>query len=394
MKMCVEFPPGVRPRGHSIQIDFRYEGVRCRETLKLSPFQKQHVEFASNKLAAIKYEIATGTFNYAEHFPGSRRAAHFGHTVLNNITVGELVDWYYEQIKGRLTKSTRKSYENYIKNHIKPGIGNIMARKLKASQVKQWLINALSKPKSKNSWLALLKPAFRAALGDELIDRNPMEAVDSLKVRKKEPTPYSIDEVDLILDGFSSPEARGFYEIGFWTGLSPSERLGLQWDNVDFEKHCVYIRQAVVANELRDTKNEFRTRQVDLLPPAEKAFKALQQLHPNAEWVFINPKTGDLWRAETIRKRWVAALKTAGLPPGRSYVTRHTYASILLSIGVPLSWIKQQMGHTNYRMLEEVYGRWVEVPPEQRERVLNWFRQMAQNGHIPVAIKAFIKSIQ
>ncbi|WXG54479.1 MAG: DUF3596 domain-containing protein [Candidatus Sedimenticola sp. (ex Thyasira tokunagai)] len=176
MKMCVEFPPGVRPRGHSIQIDFRYEGVRCRETLKLSPFQKQHVEFASNKLAAIKYEIATGTFNYAEHFPGSRRAAHFGHTVLNNITVGELVDWYYEQIKGRLTKSTRKSYENYIKNHIKPGIGNIMARKLKASQVKQWLINALSKPKSKNSWLALLKPAFRAALGDELIDRNPMEA--------------------------------------------------------------------------------------------------------------------------------------------------------------------------------------------------------------------------
>ncbi|MEJ1297810.1 MAG: DUF3596 domain-containing protein [Candidatus Sedimenticola sp. (ex Thyasira tokunagai)] len=392
--MCVEFPPGVRPRGHSIQIDFRYEGVRCRETLKLSPFQKQHVEFASNKLAAIKYEIATGTFNYAEHFPGSRRAAHFGHTVLNNITVGELVDWYYEQIKGRLTKSTRKSYENYIKNHIKPGIGNIMARKLKASQVKQWLINALSKPKSKNSWLALLKPAFRAALGDELIDRNPMEAVDSLKVRKKEPTPYSIDEVDLILDGFSSPEARGFYEIGFWTGLSPSERLGLQWDNVDFEKHCVYIRQAVVANELRDTKNEFRTRQVDLLPPAEKAFKALQQLHPNAEWVFINPKTGDLWRAETIRKRWVAALKTAGLPPGRSYVTRHTYASILLSIGVPLSWIKQQMGHTNYRMLEEVYGRWVEVPPEQRERVLNWFRQMAQNGHIPVAIKAFIKSIQ
>ncbi|MEJ1422128.1 MAG: site-specific integrase, partial [Candidatus Sedimenticola sp. (ex Thyasira tokunagai)] len=218
--------------------------------------------------------------------------------------------------------------------------------------------------------------------------------VDSLKVRKKEPTPYSIDEVDLILDGFSSPEARGFYEIGFWTGLSPSERLGLQWDNVDFEKHCVYIRQAVVANELRDTKNEFRTRQVDLLPPAEKAFKALQQLHPNAEWVFINPKTGDLWRAETIRKRWVAALKTAGLPPGRSYVTRHTYASILLSIGVPLSWIKQQMGHTNYRMLEEVYGRWVEVPPEQRERVLNWFRQMAQNGHIPVAIKAFIKSIQ
>jgi integrase len=157
------------------------------------------------------------------------------------------------------------------------------------------------------------------------------EAVDSLKVRKREP-PYSIDEIDLILDSFSSEEARGFYEIVFWAGLSPSERLGLQWPSVDFEKHCVYIRQAVVANELVDTKNDFQTRQVDLLPPAEKAFKALQQFHPNAEWVFINPKTGDLWRAETIRKRWGAALKTAGLSPGRSYVTRHTYASMPLCI--------------------------------------------------------------
>lgn len=390
----IEFPPGIRPRGDSIQLDFRFENVRCRETLKLKPWRKKHVEFAANKLASIKYEIAVGTFNYAHHFPNSKRAALFGHTLVNNITVGELVDWYYEQIEGRLTKSTRKSYKNYIKNHIKPGIGHILARRLKASQVKHWLTNDPAQPKSKNSWLALLKPTFRAALGDELIDRNPLEAVDSLKVRKSEPNPYSIDEIDHILESFEDEEAQRFYEVGFWTGLSPSERLGLQWNNVDYEKHCVYIRQAVVANELGDTKNEFRTRQVDLLPPAEKAFKALQQLHPNAEWVFINPKTGDLWRAETIRKRWAAALKTAGLPPGRSYVTRHTYASILLSIGVPLSWIKQQMGHTNYRMLEEVYGRWVEVPPEQRERVLNWFRQMAQNGHIPATIKPFIESIQ
>ncbi|MES9905742.1 MAG: hypothetical protein ABW168_24110 [Sedimenticola sp.] len=69
---------------------------------------------------------------------------------------------------------------------------------------------------------------------------------------------------------------------------------------------------------------------------------------------------------------------------------RRTYASLLLSIGVPLSWIKQQMVHSNYRMLEEVYARWIEVSDEQRDKILSWFREIAQNGHTPAAIKPFI----
>ncbi|MES9822781.1 MAG: DUF3596 domain-containing protein, partial [Candidatus Thiodiazotropha sp.] len=181
MASDIQFPPGIRPRGGSIQLDFRFEGVRCRETLKLRPSRKQHVEFAANKLAAIKYEIAVGTFNYAHHFPNSKKAALFGHTVVNNITVGELVRWYFKQVEGRLRKRTVKAYRGYIDKHIVPGIGHIIARKLKASQVREWLTSNPAKPRAKNNWLAVLKPAFKAALGDDLIERNPMEAVDSFK---------------------------------------------------------------------------------------------------------------------------------------------------------------------------------------------------------------------
>ncbi len=390
----IQFPPGLRPRGDSIQLDFRFEGIRCRETLKLSPWRKQHVELAANKLAAIKYDIAVGKFNYAEYFPNSKRAALFGHTVVNNITVGELVEWYFKQNKGRYRATTAKNYRGYIDNHIVPGIGHILARRLKASQVKDWLINNPAKPKAKNNWLCMLRPAFRAALGDELIERNPIDAIDNFPAEKKEPNPYSIDEVDLILDSFATEEARFFYEVGFWSGLSPSERLGLKWDDIDFEKHCIYVRRAVVKNKVVETKNKFRWRQVDMLPPTENALKRLQQLGGQATWIFSNPKTKTYWNEKTIGKKWTAALKKAGLPHERSYVTRHTYASILLSIGVPLSYIKQQMGHSNYRMLEERYARWIEIPDEQRERILNWFRQMAQNGHIPATIKPFIESIQ
>lgn len=387
--------PGIRRRGNSMQLDFYFEGIRCREALRLDPNIPRNVKLAEKMLAAISFEIALGTFNYSKHFPNSKKAAEFGHSIVpNNLTVAEVVEWHLGQVEGRLREKTMKGYRGYLKNHIRPGIGKILARKLKPSQVNEWLTKNPNQAKAKNKWLALLKPAFAAALANELIERDPVAAVKTLPVPKKEPNPYDIEQVDLILNSFTDENACCFYTVGFWTGLSPSERLGLKWENVELVNHCIYIREARVDNTDGETKNHFRRRRVDLLPPAESAIRKLRKLHPNSTWVFNDPRTGTVWKDHAVRKHWTNALKTAHLPRERSYVTRHTYASILLSIGVPLSWIKQQMGHSNYRMLEEVYARWIEIAPEQRKRILGWFLKMSEDGHIPEALVPYIRTIQ
>ena len=66
--------PGVRVRtAQSIEIDFYYRGVRCRERLKLAP-NTANRRYASRLKAEIESRIARAEFNYAEFFPDSPRA--------------------------------------------------------------------------------------------------------------------------------------------------------------------------------------------------------------------------------------------------------------------------------------------------------------------------------
>lgn len=68
---------GVRPASNStIEIDFYYHGVRCKERLKLKP-TPANLKRAERHRAAVLDAIERGTLDYAVTFPGSPRAALF-----------------------------------------------------------------------------------------------------------------------------------------------------------------------------------------------------------------------------------------------------------------------------------------------------------------------------
>lgn len=79
---------GVELHGNKIQICFSYKGRRCRETLDV-PITKVNVKFAANKLAAIKHEIALGSFGHAKHFPNSKALARLGVRTTTRMTLAE-----------------------------------------------------------------------------------------------------------------------------------------------------------------------------------------------------------------------------------------------------------------------------------------------------------------
>lgn len=56
---------------------------------------------------------------------------------------------------------------------------------------------------------------------------------------------------------------------------------------------------------------------------------------------------------------WVHAMKKAGVRYRRPYQTRHTYASMMLSVGEHPMWVAKQMGHSDWTIIARVYGRWM-----------------------------------
>ncbi len=53
------------------------------------------------------------------------------------------------------------------------------------------------------------------------------------------------------------------------------------------------------------------------------------------------------------------AVKKAGVRYRRPYQTRHTCASMMLSVGEHPMWVASQMGHSDWTMIARVYGRWM-----------------------------------
>lgn len=66
----------VNARGGKLFMDFRYQGVRCREYCKLTdnPANRKRLQSIMERIEA---EILLGSFDYAAYFPKSKLANQF-----------------------------------------------------------------------------------------------------------------------------------------------------------------------------------------------------------------------------------------------------------------------------------------------------------------------------
>jgi hypothetical protein len=82
------------------------------------------------------------------------------------------------------------------------------------------------------------------------------------------------------------------------------------------------------------------------------------------QWLFPNEEGGPMDESRA-RKAFKRALKDAQLPTFRLYDLRHTYASLLLAAGAPITYVSAQLGHANPTTTLRYYARWI---PGQGQR--------------------------
>lgn len=369
---------GINPRGKSIQIDFYYQGIRCRETLKLEP-TKAHLAHAARFKSAIEHEIGIGTFNYAKHFPESPRARRFSKTIQK--TVSQALDEFLQAARRTCEVSTLNNYRSAVEHHLKPAFGEHLLQDVTTSHIKIWIGGLLISPKRINNVLIPLRSVLNDAFADELIDRNPMARIKNLPIRQDEPYPFSPSEVERILKELPE-QGKNLIQFALWTGLRTSELIALEWGDIDWKKEVVRVRRACVNKVIKQPKTQAGERDVKLFMPALEALISQKPFSFLANSrIFLNPRTNQSWETDgQIRKTlWTHALKKAGVIYRNPYQTRHTYASTLLSAGENPLWVAKQMGHKDWGMIRKRYGRWIpEVDTSAGGKVMAFW---SQNGH-------------
>lgn len=360
--------PGARTgSATSIEIDFRYRGVRYRERLKLLP-TPANIKHAANVKAAIEADITNGVFDFKKYFPESKRARVAAPG--DNVTVGDYVAGWLDEEKRNIQPSTLYGYEKILKHSIKPGFGALKLSELRADHVRVW-VKARPEMSSKRirNILSMLRVSLNDAVEDKLLLANPLNNFrlprrKVASVGKYAPDPFSSEERAAILAALEG-QNRNLVQFAFWTGLRTSELLGLDWSDIDERRGVAIItkRLTVGMDSPQDgTKTKAGRREVKLLGPALEAIKA-QKAHTYLKGVevFQSPLTGERWKGDRRLREgaWTSALKRAKIRYRNPYQTRHTYASMMLTAGESVMWVAGQMGHTDWSLTAKRYGRWI-----------------------------------
>lgn len=357
---------------NAITIEFRHRGQRFRPVLRgLDPAKAAHRKRAQHIEAAIRSEIALGTFNLADYqnqfnvTPRMRRAFGMGAA----LTFGQLLEGYLEDIKRSREHSTWLAYSKAANAYLYPRFGPFQVADLTPELFRE-LVRELGhvKIKSIRNVLTPARGALERAVADGLIATNPVAAVrleyltTPNQRARPEKDPFSQEEITAILSAARawSPRFANLLQFGFYTGLRESELMALEWGDVDGDS--VNVRRAHVMRQEKGTKTAAGARTVNLLPLASAALEAQRRYTLwRGERIFCRATRNlPLLDYDHVRTPWIRVLKAAGVryrPPNQM---RHTFISHMLSSGVNRWYVIDQVGHCDDASLKS-YAKWIDA---------------------------------
>ncbi len=153
---------------------------------------------------------------------------------------------------------------------------------------------------------------------------------------------------------------RRYFTIAFFSGLRPSEQIGLRWDDLDWQRKLIGVRRARTRWGEGVTKTVAASREVHMLPAVERELRAQRagsQLR--SPWMFPNTQGGPLNLTNLRERVWRPALRRAGLRYRAMYQTRHTFATLALASGEDIGWVAKMLGHTSTEMVIRRYHRFI-----------------------------------
>ena len=278
-------------------------------------------------------------------------------------TVHELVTAYLRE-KAPTRRDTRRSYQVWLRCHILPIWGNKQITDLQPRPVELWLESRPLSPKSKAHIRGMLSRVWDYAMwrGDVPSQRNPMSLVDirGASKRTKKPRSLTTEQAQKFLSNLPQP----FHEIALLClllGLRISECLALQWADVDWLQLRLSIDRSIVNQTVEDVKTVESRRNMPLDPTlidVLKAWKQTSKFSAPSDWMFASPsQLGRLpWSYDQVWRVYQKAAYAVAIGRLGTHSLRHTYRSLLDSVGTPLAVQQKLMRHTDIRTTMNVYG--------------------------------------
>lgn len=155
------------------------------------------------------------------------------------------------------------------------------------------------------------------------------------------------------------------------TGLHRSELMGLEWSDIDFTKHTMAIRRTSQYLPHRgiytdDTKNKSSRRIVALSSQVihilreqqdwqKREAQRLGEAWCNNDRIITN-ENGRPMSPDRLSNWFYKFIRSTDLPQIHLHSLRHTYATLCIANGVPLTAVAAQLGHATVATTANIYA--------------------------------------
>lgn len=319
-----------------------------------------------------------------------------------SITFQEWIEEFLVNYKKNEIKIT--TYEGYIRiyrKHIKDTqIGKTVLNRVTTEMLQGYYNDKLNEGYNSKTVRAIgivIGAALNMAVKLKMLPENPNRYTSIPKKKKYEAAVLSAEEVRRIVKEAKAEEIYPIVVTTVYTGMRKGEVMALKWENVDFQKRRIYIKNSLCRiegdqpdeNGCRHARYEIlepKTKEsVRMVPMLDEVYDALmlqkdrqesdkqryRDIYLDQGLVFAD-LCGDYLPQRQFMDKYHAFLKKYGITDIRFHDLRHTFATLLIESDVSMKVVQELLGHSTITTSMDIYTH---VSDEKKEQALDRLRQ-------------------
>ena len=277
---------------------------------------------------------------------------------LIDLKLSSVFEEYINYKKLRIKASTIKRIEGLLKKHFITKISNLKISELTPALMQKWQ-NNLIKSDLKRTSMRLIHNEVSTFLTYAVkiygLKENPLKIIDGIGNIKREPRKINIwtyDEFQRFMNCVKQRKYQIIYKILFFSGLRVGELLALSRRDFNFAQNKI----SVTKNKVQSTKEISTPKTLDSIREIDMPVEIMKEVREYIQCLKVVPNplfdisSHSLW---SMLKRCAAK---AGVKKIRVHDLRHSHASHLIYLGVPITTISRRLGHRSPKMTLDIYS--------------------------------------
>lgn len=279
-----------------------------------------------------------------------------------NMKFEKFIDLYFKDCETRLKKNTIRTKKYIVDLKIIPYFGQLKMNEITAVNIRSWQ-NLMMKKEYSQTYLKTLNNQLSAIFNHAVrlygLKYNPCRKAGSIgKSKAEEMSFWTKEEFKRFIDAIMNKQVSYMsFMLLYWTGIRLGELLALTAGDIDFEKKTISINKSYQRIDKEDVITSPKT-------PKSKRLICI----PDFLMIDLKDYVCSVYGSEDsdcrlfhITKSYLEheiarGVKKSGVKKIRIHDLRHSHASLLIEMGIPILEVASRLGHEKVETTLNTYG--------------------------------------